>query len=359
MESLGEKLKTARETKGYDFDQAARETNIARRYLEALEEENFSLFPGEAYLLGFLRNYGEYLGMDVQALLSLYRGLKLQEQSVPEQLLHTPSRLPGILLRVLVVILILAAGAGIFYFFRYVFTPQRFGTAEAREPLEYTMTGESLERRLYRGDSVLIPLGGSLYKIQMVNLGEAVTISAPGGNIILDLSQEVYADLNQDGFENVRITAAEFAKNNSAAGAMLRFDIVNAAPSYEINPLDEASLTAPPAGTGSAAVQVIFESANPHPFTLEAKFQSYCMFRWESDRQSRNERYFTRSDELNIQAQNGIRLWLSNAAAVKFQVIGGGRIAAFEAGGVGEVVVADLRWVNEGGRSRLILTRLD
>jgi len=61
VESLGDKLKSTRERKGYSYDFVGKETNIARRYLEAMENEDFSQFPGESYLLGFLRNYGEYL----------------------------------------------------------------------------------------------------------------------------------------------------------------------------------------------------------------------------------------------------------------------------------------------------------
>ncbi|MDR2111320.1 MAG: helix-turn-helix domain-containing protein, partial [Spirochaetaceae bacterium] len=61
MESLGEKLKNTREEKGLTYDQVGRETHIASRYLEALEAEDFSKFPGEPYVQGFLRNYGSYL----------------------------------------------------------------------------------------------------------------------------------------------------------------------------------------------------------------------------------------------------------------------------------------------------------
>jgi hypothetical protein len=88
------------------------------------------------------------------------------------------------------------------------------------------------------------------------------------------------------------------------------------------------------------------------------------MFRWEilmeRDRRDRNERYFQRSDEINIQAQNGIRLWVSNAQAVKFQVIGGGKTVPVEIGGPGEVVVADIRWVrDDDNRYRLVVLRLE
>jgi cytoskeletal protein RodZ len=97
VESLGEKLRNAREAKDISFDQAGKDTKIAIRYLKALEFEDFSGFPGEAYTTGFLRNYGAYLELDIQELLSLYRALKIQEQPIPvEQLLRQPSPMPKI-----------------------------------------------------------------------------------------------------------------------------------------------------------------------------------------------------------------------------------------------------------------------
>jgi len=53
MESVGEKLKSTRIEKGLSLDQISRETNISIRYLEALETENFSIFPGEPMLSAF------------------------------------------------------------------------------------------------------------------------------------------------------------------------------------------------------------------------------------------------------------------------------------------------------------------
>ena len=109
---------------------------------------------------------------------------------------------------------------------------------------------------------------------------------------------------------------------------------------------------------------MIFSSPNPYPFTLQSRFQGYCLFRWEflaeRDRQGRNEEYFQRSGELDIQAQNGIRIGVSNAQAVKLEVIGGGRTVPVELGGAGEVVVAEIRWVrDEENRYRLILARVE
>ncbi|MDR0602384.1 MAG: helix-turn-helix domain-containing protein, partial [Treponema sp.] len=137
MESLGEKLRTAREEKGINFDEISRETNIASRYLEALEMENFSGFPGEPYILGFLRNYGEYLGLNVQELLSLYRALKIQEQPIPvEQLLRSPPRYPRIITGVIIALVVLVAvGGGGDFLRRFLGAAPR--AEAARRPAEY------------------------------------------------------------------------------------------------------------------------------------------------------------------------------------------------------------------------------
>ncbi|HNQ98269.1 MAG TPA: helix-turn-helix domain-containing protein, partial [Treponemataceae bacterium] len=83
MEAFGKRLADARNARGIDFDQASRETNITRRYLEALEREDFTVFPGEPYLLGFLRNYCDYLGLDSNEVITSYKNLKIQEAPIP------------------------------------------------------------------------------------------------------------------------------------------------------------------------------------------------------------------------------------------------------------------------------------
>jgi hypothetical protein len=109
-----------------------------------------------------------------------------------------------------------------------------------------------------------------------------------------------------------------------------------------------------------ANAPVLLSSPNPYPFTLQATFKGNCLLRWESDRKDRDEQYFQKADILNVQAQNGIRLWLSNASAVKFQVIGGGKTVDVELGSPGEVVVTDLKWVkDDDGRYKLTTVRLD
>jgi cytoskeletal protein RodZ len=362
VESLGVKLRTAREAKDLDFDQAGKDTKIAIRYLQALENEDFSGFPGETYITGFLKNYGAYLDLDIQELLSLYRAFKIQEQPVPvEQLLKKSSLLPKILLIALLVILALGIiGGGVWFFLNRPKTVRAADPA-SRIPVEYTMNGDSFEHRFYIGDSILVPAALDQYKLELLNLGEVVTIQTPDGTVILDLSLNANVNLDNSGISELRIAAVDYAKNNADMGVVLRFELSSEFPFVEapVNTLTEVSTASSP-----FASTTIFSSSNPFPFTLQSFFQGYCMFRWEilleRDRRERNEQYFQRSDELNIQAQNGIRIWASNAQAAKFQVIGGGRIVPVEIGSPGEVVVADIRWVrDEESRYRLIVARLE
>jgi len=366
VESLGEKLRAAREEKDLSYDQVSRDTNIAVRYIEALETENFSGFPGEAYIIGFLRNYGAYLELNVQELLSLYRAFRIQEQPVPvEQLLKTPSKAPKILLSIAIILIILGAGGGAYYYF---FARPEKPVADvpvSRAPAEYVMNSNSLERRIYKGDSILVPVETNQYKLELANLGEAVTIRTPAGPVILDLGQEANIDLNNNGIPDLHIMIIDFVKTNADMGVLLRFDTPSVMAA--VDPVSGTSEQTPVetiSAAGLASTRMILSSPNPYPFTLQSQFQSYCMFRWEilfeRDRRDRNERYFQRSDELNIQAQNGIRIWTSNAQAAKFQVIGGGQTVPVELGAPGEVVVVEIRWIrDEDSRYRLAVVRLE
>ena len=64
MFEIGNSLREARVRRGIDFAQAELATKIRAKYIRALEEENFTSIPGDAYIRGFLRTYADYLGLD-------------------------------------------------------------------------------------------------------------------------------------------------------------------------------------------------------------------------------------------------------------------------------------------------------
>ncbi len=72
MGELGSLLTRSREARGLTLEDAERDTRISRRYLQALEAEQFEVIPAPVYARGFLRSYSQYLGLDPAEALALF-----------------------------------------------------------------------------------------------------------------------------------------------------------------------------------------------------------------------------------------------------------------------------------------------
>ncbi len=74
MAEIGTTLRNARIQRGLTIEQAAQDTRISPRFLEALEAEEFASLPAPVYVRGFLRSYANYLRVDAAALLASLEG---------------------------------------------------------------------------------------------------------------------------------------------------------------------------------------------------------------------------------------------------------------------------------------------
>ena len=72
MFAIGSSLKDARLRKGLDLPTAAEATKIRTRHLQALEDEQFDVLPGQTYVRGFLKTYADFLGLDGQLYVDEY-----------------------------------------------------------------------------------------------------------------------------------------------------------------------------------------------------------------------------------------------------------------------------------------------
>lgn len=73
MSDVGETLRERRMALKIDVHEVEDATKIRSKYLRALENEEYDLLPGNAYVKSFLRTYADYLGLDSRALLNEYR----------------------------------------------------------------------------------------------------------------------------------------------------------------------------------------------------------------------------------------------------------------------------------------------
>jgi transcriptional regulator with XRE-family HTH domain len=88
MAGVGEQLRQARLKQGIDLKEAENTTKIRLRYLEAMENEEFSVLPGRVYVIGFLRTYAKFLNIEseklIDALKAAYPDRGLQPEPIPK-----------------------------------------------------------------------------------------------------------------------------------------------------------------------------------------------------------------------------------------------------------------------------------
>ena len=61
---VGDILRMNRERRGQELQSVANQLRIRLAYLEAIEEGRYKDLPGSTYAVGFVRSYGDYLGLD-------------------------------------------------------------------------------------------------------------------------------------------------------------------------------------------------------------------------------------------------------------------------------------------------------
>jgi len=62
--SVGERLRAAREEKGFSLEDIAAETRIPRRHLESIEQSDWQRLPAPTYTIGFAKSYASAVGLD-------------------------------------------------------------------------------------------------------------------------------------------------------------------------------------------------------------------------------------------------------------------------------------------------------
>jgi hypothetical protein len=147
----------------------------------------------------------------------------------------------------------------------------------------------------------------------------------------------------------------DFVKGSPDKGAEMHFEseainLADSSPQADLVASGDAAATTGPQATAATAdaskSQVLIESKNtPFPFTMSVNFRQYCMFRFEVDKKDRTERYYRKGEIISASANNGMKIWMSNAASCSVQVIAAGKTVNVDLGRPGEVVVKYIKWV--------------
>ena len=96
-ETLGEKLRAAREARGISVSEVAEQTRIAPMYIESIENDNYKPLPGGIFNKGFVKSYARFIGLDEQEALSDYSRLIAQTEGTAPSITETRSYRPEVL----------------------------------------------------------------------------------------------------------------------------------------------------------------------------------------------------------------------------------------------------------------------
>ena len=91
---VGEYLRSTRESRGLELEEASRVTKIGKNYLLAMEEGQFEKLPNAAYIKGFLRLYAGFLSLSGDEVVRRYeQGLPAAR---PQAEVHAEPERPGV-----------------------------------------------------------------------------------------------------------------------------------------------------------------------------------------------------------------------------------------------------------------------
>jgi len=79
-QTLGEKLRQAREARDISISEVAEQTRISRLYIESIENDDYRTLPGGIFNKGFVKSFAKYVGVDEQEALQDYSQLIAEQE---------------------------------------------------------------------------------------------------------------------------------------------------------------------------------------------------------------------------------------------------------------------------------------
>ena len=362
MESYGEILKKAREEKGIELETISRETSITQEYLEALENEESSVFPGEPYLVGFLKNYAEYLEVDVNHVTTLYHAKKIQE--TPPPLALTARDRPKFLIPLIIafaMVFVIAVIITLTVILKSNMADAENDSALSRnaEFKKYELTEKPFSGRLYKSDQLIMGSDAGNIFLTVADTEGIFALETPAGMQYVELGEELEVDADGNSIPDIIVYVSDVSLKNVDRGAEVKIMLKNAANIAVASP-DENQIPNAEDLPKEQSRTEIFSDTRAYPFIVNATFRGGCLFRYRPDRKETIEDYFANGDILSMSASNGIRMWISNGNAVKLQVVANGKTYDLSVPRAGEVIAQDIKWIKDtDGRYKVVIVDIE
>jgi len=342
MESLGDFLKETRTSKGLSLIQIAKDTRIAKRYLEALEEEEFSIFPGEAYLKGFLRTYASYLKLDPNEIIDKYEKIKMAETPTPiEQLIPKPKTNLRPVIAFLIIVLILGGGGyGGYNLYKYLVKLAKEGKfakkknkKDKNEATTFNLMQNEDEKifNVKKDDLIEVEIESNKYTLKVNQLIPVVVVDDTKGHDFYLVKNHLYEiDINNDQNYDVGLYLNYWDKT-LANITMTRLNQDNLSEYYKRMVLSESD---------KAETITTKKEKEKIEFTINVKSGNY--FKYKIDDQDEIEGFFNTQSQQNISAENYVIIWMSNAGLMDINFKNYNKL--YSPGNPGQIDVKMIRW---------------
>ncbi len=376
MSELGKILLEARERKGVDLSQVELDTNIEKRYIDALEKGEYKNLPGQTYIIGFLRNYSTYLGLDSDEIVRQYKNTQFETMEVPQEILlpkKSGNMFKIVAILALAVFIIGGVYLSLILFFSYRSSSKEKNIAKSieedqlskRTAQEYEITQDVLfEKEVFKGDRIKANIEDEDYILTVLETKPSLNLQmGEQGEIAIETSETKSFDLNDDAIEDIEITVNSIAENNDGGVSIsiASGSDIGANGGRELQEVVEDLSASEKTTRKNTGYKTFFTGSQAYPVSLNAEFSGYCLFRVDIDKQNRIEQFYQRGGRLdNIKAQNGFRIWASNGFALKCTLIGGGVVKDLGVmGKPGEVVVKDFKWLKNDKTGEFYFVEID
>jgi cytoskeletal protein RodZ len=128
-ETLGEKLRQAREERGITLSEVAEQTRISPLYIESIENDDYRSLPGGIFNKGFVKSFAKYVGVDEQEALQDYASMAAHPDNQmvdttktyrPEVLTDDRASLSSLPTIIFAAVILVLGTIGILYLAKYV-----------------------------------------------------------------------------------------------------------------------------------------------------------------------------------------------------------------------------------------------
>lgn len=348
MKSLSDVLIKKREEKNLTVEQVAFETNISKKYIHALESEDFDVFPAEAYLLGFLRNYSEFLDLEYDSIYSEYKNCLLRDEPTPlDELVGNKKSFEVKPWMIIVPVIAIILAVGVPPLIKFVSTSIENRKEALRKSAEVgpqviEIDENFTDKRVRAGDMLTLQVGENKLSYFVEDVSADITLKetfkGEVQDITLKLGKETiftYTDLSNISYE-VKILLKDIGgfEDNSAIIKVSSELKDESKITQEIFEISEST-------NNSDAKVIMTRKRSTEPYSIAINFDGDILFRYQEKGRELKENFYRKGSVLNLDITRSVQIWTSNAGLTKFKING----ETLVLGKSGSVHVFTLRWI--------------